>query len=599
MVYRYELSDFEYLAERLGGKLDSNKYVNQDTKLYWECRYGHKFQKAPVIIINKFTWCTKCKKGHVSKDDIEKAVRKMQSRKSPLSDNKIDPEPLTEEAKEFLEKFQNELDTRMFGARLKDNNVFLGEKKFHKVLCARNHNIKILYSKLILETEYKCHLCGQIPDSSIQDFVDVIKNKNGILMTPYINDKTKVRIQCENKHEWEATPNNVKAHNSWCPQCSSTFNEERCRLILNNLLDANLIKVRPNFLLYGETRKCLELDGYDEKQRIAFEYNGIQHYETMYYDGDNGVEEDARLEHQKRKDAFKEKQCRKLDIILLTISYEFVKNKKDKDVIKYLASILKENNLKINEEQLQTMLDNGLNPTVFVGKRMQRYKERAYNACKERGGKIADIDDVIINTPLDKFKVACKFDHIFEIYINNLEHKTFRWCPICTQDFVNKKAALKNMTLLHQGVQIINIERTSLCEVLCLNCGEINKNIWLDDVGNHCDSKKEYELVIYDCDELEEFKVVLSFSYDLDDYKYIMCQSGHIHKILSNKIGKYKCQECFVIEEVILLKETGFEKLDKIEGDTKHIYRCKTCDHTIIKNQYGFIKLANKCVKCS
>jgi hypothetical protein len=38
------------------------------------------------------------------------------------------------------------------------------------------------------------------------------------LSTEYINAKTKMRWRCENGHEWEATPHNVR-HATWCPHC--------------------------------------------------------------------------------------------------------------------------------------------------------------------------------------------------------------------------------------------------------------------------------------------------------------------------------------------------------------------------------------------
>lgn len=39
------------------------------------------------------------------------------------------------------------------------------------------------------------------------------------LSTVYVNAKTPLRWRCEEGHEWEAIPNNVR-HWSWCPDCA-------------------------------------------------------------------------------------------------------------------------------------------------------------------------------------------------------------------------------------------------------------------------------------------------------------------------------------------------------------------------------------------
>ena len=63
-------------------------------------------------------------------------------------------------------------------------------------------------------------------------------------------------------------------------------NEERCRAIFERLLNKKrdgerfkFKKVRPWLLINHETGFCLELDGYCEKLKFAFEYDGIQHHE--------------------------------------------------------------------------------------------------------------------------------------------------------------------------------------------------------------------------------------------------------------------------------------------------------------------------------
>jgi hypothetical protein len=48
------------IAERKEGKCLSEEYVNQDTKLLWQCKYGHEWMAAPLNIVNHSNWCKVC-----------------------------------------------------------------------------------------------------------------------------------------------------------------------------------------------------------------------------------------------------------------------------------------------------------------------------------------------------------------------------------------------------------------------------------------------------------------------------------------------------------------------------------------------------------
>ena len=72
-------------------------------------------------------------------------------------------------------------------------------------------------------------------------------------------------------HEWEVTYHSFTG----CPKCASYRTENMCREIFERVFEHKFPKCRPNWL------ERLELDGYCEELRIAFEYNGQQHYEMI------------------------------------------------------------------------------------------------------------------------------------------------------------------------------------------------------------------------------------------------------------------------------------------------------------------------------
>ena len=90
--------------------------------------------------------------------------------------------------------------------------------------------------------------------------------------------------------------------------------ENRCRMIMETIFRAPFTSVRPAFLLY-KNGKNLELDGYNERLQVAFEYQGIQHRTfTPHF---HKTRQDFIL--QQERDAFKEKVCEERGIRLLKI----------------------------------------------------------------------------------------------------------------------------------------------------------------------------------------------------------------------------------------------------------------------------------------
>ena len=107
-----------------------------------------------------------------------------------------------------------------------------------------------------------------------------------------------------------------------CPLGKKTSKgEEQCRKIFEKLFQGHLFpSIRPDWLKNKETGHNLELDGYNEHLKIAFEYQGIQHYIKNEFFGQTNES----LIKQIERDIFKVKRCRELGIDLIVISF-FIK----------------------------------------------------------------------------------------------------------------------------------------------------------------------------------------------------------------------------------------------------------------------------------
>jgi hypothetical protein len=93
-------------------------------------------------------------------------------------------------------------------------------------------------------------------------------------------------------------------------------NEEECRRIFEKVIGKRFPRIRPDFLKNPITGKNLELDGYNEELKLAFEYQGEQHYKKNYF---HKSELDYKL--QVEKDELKRRLLAQEGIALIEIPY--------------------------------------------------------------------------------------------------------------------------------------------------------------------------------------------------------------------------------------------------------------------------------------
>lgn len=157
-----------------------------------------------------------------------------------------------------------------------------------------------------------------------------IQNNGKCLTEHYINNKQKLLWECEVGHQWLSRLDAIKDQGSWCPQCRSNKNyyEGKTREIFEEIFSKPFTQVRPDFLKNPETGFNLELDGYNEELKIAFEYDGRTHYQEW------DINKPGKLEYVIKNDILKDKLCKENKITLIRIPYweslrlrEFIKVK--------------------------------------------------------------------------------------------------------------------------------------------------------------------------------------------------------------------------------------------------------------------------------
>lgn len=94
-------------------------------------------------------------------------------------------------------------------------------------------------------------------------------------------------------------------------------NSERiCTDIFEQLFGKPFPKARPSWLLNSRGKK-MELDGYCEELKLAFEYQGVQHYSHNAFFHREGKD----LEQRKLDDDLKARLCQEHGINLIVIPY--------------------------------------------------------------------------------------------------------------------------------------------------------------------------------------------------------------------------------------------------------------------------------------
>ena len=158
----------------------------------------------------------------------------------------------------------------------------------------------------------------------------------------YTNNRTKVCIICTEHGEFMQSPDNHLG-GAGCPDCCNK-SEAKCREIIEQLTGYDFPSTWPDFLRYVNG-KNLQLDGYCAELNLAFEYNGIQHYEyRKFFHHDN----EKRLEVQQERDRYKYDRLDELMINLIIIPYTCESDQEKEDfIIDELTSIAKERNSSI------------------------------------------------------------------------------------------------------------------------------------------------------------------------------------------------------------------------------------------------------------
>ncbi len=299
-----------------GAICKSTEYKNAQSKLDLVCKSGHQFKSCFNNIQNDH-WCQKCAGNKKYTTKYVKA--KIEEKHPGVIFNSVE---------------------------YKNNNTKLD------LICENGHKFKIKYRSF-----QKGHWCSECSGTKkltieyIKNYIGNLRHGAVVSSTEYKNGATKLDLICENGHKFQIRYKDIQ-QGKWCAKCAELKSEKYIRSIFEKLTGKEFNKARPNWLINPKTNHKLELDGFNEETKIAFECQGDQHYK--HYKGFHKTKE--AFEYQKYKDKIKEKMCKDNNVKLICVPAIRVniggKIYKKKDIEKLIKDFLiNECNQKLSQEE--------------------------------------------------------------------------------------------------------------------------------------------------------------------------------------------------------------------------------------------------------
>lgn len=273
--------------EKKGYELLSTKYEGANKKMELKCS-KHGVFKTSYSIIKQGHGCKKCgreqaiKKTRYSVEDANAIIKSMGYEGSY-------PENITVEDKFFITcPKHGQIETYLTSLRCGHGCYYCGVEKTHAKLRTPIEEVNQIVESFgyKLKSEYReRHL-----------MIDLECPRHGIFKTRFGDIKKGVG----------------------CPACSSLKTEKECREIFNKFLNKHFIPVSYKDFILSQSKRPLKLDGFCKELKLAFEYDGKQHYEQAWYQTKDV------FDRANYRDLCKNLLCQQHGIYLIRIPY-FVK----------------------------------------------------------------------------------------------------------------------------------------------------------------------------------------------------------------------------------------------------------------------------------
>jgi hypothetical protein len=402
----HSIESMRELAKIKGISFQSTEYYGMSTLHLWKCAKGHLWEARPGnITYIPFGKCPKC------------------SNKKKVS--------LVEINEQIIAK----------GGELLSQEI-ANVKSYIKIRCKLNHEWETQVNNI--RAGKWCPFCGGSHPLNIEILRNKAQERGGKLISEkYTNANSWNEWQCSEGHVWRAKYGNIHT-GGWCKQCTSSLGERICRLFFQELFGVEFPSSFPKWLRINNKIK-LELDGYNEGLRLAFEHQGEQHFNTKT----QFIKSDEKLKHRQNYDLIKKELCQKNGIVLIEVPE--INNKiKVVDLKNFIKEECKRNNITLPINYDKIIVDYN---QAYKTPEWKEKLNKQIQIAKSKGGKC--LSDFYKSSNI-KLQFRCKLGHEWAATPQKIS--LGRWCPECAKE-TRAKASRHTIEMM----QSIAFERSGIC----------------------------------------------------------------------------------------------------------------------------------------
>jgi hypothetical protein len=411
-------------------------------------------------------------------------------------------------------------------------------------ICSQNHQFSS-QSKTIKNGSW-CPNCANstkmkhITQNNKESFLKRIEKLGFKLIGELNSTKKESTFECEKGHQFNTLAKNFYKKHYNCPLCienTGRFKSEHIiRLYLEIAFKQKFVKCKPNWLKMPDTGYNLELDGYCEELKLAYEYQGEQHTTPTAFYKDRLDKFQRRIELDKRK----KQLCKQHGITLIEISEIPKQDKSFNNIYNHLITTFKKYNfdLPIIEEK-DINLEN-------------IYQEDYYSELvKIVESKNGTVESSIYLGSATKMTFKCKEGHLFEIMPKKI--KEGQWCSYCAGKKGKNLAQMIKKAIENKG-QCISKEYVTSAYKYEFKCENKNHPTFFSSESNlfrgswcpYCSNNFDLKLNQYN-DLVKHHTGILVQSRVIDETRPLQWQCFHKHQfkltVEDIKSGKW-CEKC-------------------------------------------------------
>ncbi len=364
--------------------------------------------------------------------------------------------------------FTNKMESKFGSVFDFTNTIYQNQNTKVKIRC-KNCKSDIFSTPQSLLNSKGCSYClqkqtkGEFKTNKLKEIYDYVKKIGGkCLSIDYLNNLDNLKFQCEKGHIFYESWADVKYSMRWCKECAPNrlIGETLTRMILEHLLTTKLPST------YLRTMGRLQLDGYCNELKVAFEYQGYQHYTKGSYFHNNADE----YKKQQARDSQKKLLCKDNGITLIEVfEFKTIRKSRISIFVDEIKSLL--NQLGIEYTKTPFVIDL---ERLYKGRESRLFEIAKLEVEKEK----ATIQDYIGSE--SNHIIKCKEGHKTSKKLSVLKRNGFN-CSICNNN--NKYLNLKN-TIVQRGGTLIDQKLK--------NKGYSNIYSWVCDKGHKNKTKGQY-----------------------------------------------------------------------------------------------------------